>query len=84
MKAVCLDGGPGHYLGSDQTLALMQTEYLYPEVGNRMTPKDWVEADKPDLIAAARRRMDSILQQAPCQVPPDVDAAIRARFPIRF
>jgi len=84
MKAVCLDGGPGHYLGSDQTLALMQTEYLYPEIGNRMTPKDWVEADKPDLIAAARRRMDSILQQAPCQVPVDVDAAIRARFPIRF
>jgi trimethylamine--corrinoid protein Co-methyltransferase len=56
MKAVCLDGGPGHYLGSDQTLALMQTEYLYPEIGNRLTPKDWVEAGKPDLIEAARRR----------------------------
>jgi trimethylamine--corrinoid protein Co-methyltransferase len=54
MKAVCLDGGPGHYLGSDQTLALMQTEYLYPDIGNRLTPKDWVEAGKPDLIEAAR------------------------------
>jgi trimethylamine--corrinoid protein Co-methyltransferase len=84
MKAVCLDGGPGHYLGSDQTLALMQTEYLYPEIGNRLTPKDWVEAGKPDLIEAARRRMDSILQSAPCQVPAVVDRAIRARFPIRF
>jgi trimethylamine--corrinoid protein Co-methyltransferase len=84
MKAVCLDGGPGHYLGSDQTLALMQTEYLYPEIGNRLTPKDWVEAGKPDLIEAARRRMDSILQSAPCQVPADMDRAIRARFPIRF
>jgi trimethylamine--corrinoid protein Co-methyltransferase len=84
MKAVCLDGGPGHYLGSDQTLALMQTEYLYPEIGNRLTPKDWVEAGKPDLIEAARRRKDSILQAAPCQVPADVDRAIRARFPIRF
>jgi trimethylamine--corrinoid protein Co-methyltransferase len=84
MKAVCLDGGPGHYLGSDQTLALMQTEYLYPDIGNRLTPKDWVEAGKPDLIDAARRRMDSILQSAPCQIPPEVDRAIRARFPIRF
>jgi trimethylamine--corrinoid protein Co-methyltransferase len=84
MKAVCLDGGPGHYLGSDQTLALMQTEYIYPEIGNRLTPKDWVEAGKPDLIEAARRRMDSILQSAPCQVPAEVDRAIRARFPIRF
>ena len=39
MKAVCLDGGPGHYLGTDQTLALMQTEYLYPDVANRMSPR---------------------------------------------
>ena len=30
MKQVCL-GGPGHYLGSDQTLKLMQTEYIYPD-----------------------------------------------------
>jgi trimethylamine--corrinoid protein Co-methyltransferase len=84
MKAVCLDGGPGHYLGSDQTLALMQTEYLYPDIGNRLTPKDWVEAGKPDLIEAARLKMDAILSAAPCQVPPDVDHAIRDRFPIRF
>jgi trimethylamine--corrinoid protein Co-methyltransferase len=84
MKPVCLDGGPGHYLGSDQTLALMQTEYLYPDIGNRLTPKDWVEAGKPDLIAAARTRKDTILASASCQVPPDIDRAIRDRFPIRF
>ncbi|HMO71717.1 MAG TPA: trimethylamine methyltransferase family protein, partial [Paracoccaceae bacterium] len=28
MRQVCM-GGPGHYLGSDQTLALMQSEYVY-------------------------------------------------------
>jgi trimethylamine--corrinoid protein Co-methyltransferase len=84
MKAVCLDGGPGHYLGSDQTLALMQTEYLYPEVANRLTPKDWEEAGRPDLIASARRRKESILQMAPLQVPHEVDRAVRARFDIRF
>ena len=84
MKAVCLDGGPGHYLGTDQTLALMQTEYLYPEVANRLTPKDWEEAGRPDLILAARRRKESILQMAPLQVPPEIDRAIRARVNIRF
>jgi trimethylamine--corrinoid protein Co-methyltransferase len=84
MKAVCLDGGPGHYLGTDQTLALMQTEYLYPEVANRLTPKDWEEAGRPDLIMAARRRKESILQMAPLQVPPEIDRAIRARVNIRF
>jgi trimethylamine--corrinoid protein Co-methyltransferase len=62
----------------------MQTEYLYPDIGNRLTPKDWVEAGKPDLIEAARLKMDAILSAAPCQVPPDVDRAIRDRFPIRF
>jgi len=39
MKEVCL-GGPGHYLGSDQTLRLMQTEYIYPKAANRMSPKE--------------------------------------------
>ena len=34
IRQVCLDG-PGHFLGSDQTLALMQREYVYPVVGDR-------------------------------------------------
>jgi trimethylamine--corrinoid protein Co-methyltransferase len=84
IRAACLDGGPGHYLGSDQTLRLMQTEYLYPDIGNRMSLKDWDEAGRPDLLAKAAARMEEILASAPCQVPPDVDTAIRRRFAIRF
>ena len=84
MKAVCLDGGPGHYLGSDQTLGLMQTEYLYPDIGNRMTPKDWVEAGQPDLLRTAQAKMQAILDMAPCQVPPAIDRAVRDRFAIKF
>jgi trimethylamine--corrinoid protein Co-methyltransferase len=83
MRAVCL-GGPGHYLGSDQTLQLMQSEYTYPIVGNRMSPKEWEEAEKPDLLAAARARKEAILAEAPCQIAPDLDRAIRETFPIRF
>ena len=37
----------GHYLGSGQTLELMQTEYIYPKSANRMSPKEWNEAGKP-------------------------------------
>jgi trimethylamine---corrinoid protein Co-methyltransferase len=84
MRAVCLDGGPGHYLGSEQTLALMQSEYLYPELASRTTPKDWDAAGRPDLVAAARRRKEAILQMAPPQVPADIDRAVRARVSIRF
>ncbi|MFN3953740.1 MAG: trimethylamine methyltransferase family protein [Pararhodobacter sp.] len=83
MKAVCLDG-PGHYLGSDQTLRLMQTEYVYPAIGNRMSPKEWAEAGRPLLLDAAIRRKNRILTDAPCQIDPALDAAIRARFNIHF
>lgn len=83
MRAVCLDG-PGHYLGSDQTLRLMQSEYIYPVTGNRMSPKEYEEAGRPDLIAAARARKETILGRARSTLPADVDAGIRARFPIHL
>jgi len=83
MKQVCL-GGPGHYLGSEQTLSLMQTEYIYPNVGNRMSPKEWNEAGKPLLLDTAIRRKNDILSRAGCRVDPEIDAAIRARFNIYF
>jgi trimethylamine--corrinoid protein Co-methyltransferase len=83
MKAVCL-GGPGHYLGTDQTLQLMQTEYIYPTLGNRMSPKEWVEADRPMLLDKAIARKNSILAKAGRQIDPDVDAAIRADYRIFF
>src|SRR3546814_10946066 len=34
IKRVCL-GGAGHYLGDEQTLSLMQTEYVYPRSQER-------------------------------------------------
>ena len=83
MKAVCL-GGPGHYLGSDQTLALMQTEYIYPKLGNRMSPKEWNEADRPILIDKAIARKNEILANAQIKFDPALDAAIRADYNIYF
>ncbi len=83
MKSVCLDG-PGHYLGTDQTLALMQTEYVYPTCGNRMSPKEWQEANRPLLLDRVTQRKEEILANAPCQLAPDVDAAIRSTYNIYF
>lgn len=83
MKAVCL-GGPGHYLGSDQTLALMQTEYIYPAVGNRMSPKEWNEAGKPLLLDTAIARKNEILAKAGSVIDPQIDQAIRAAYNIYF
>mgnify|MGYP001022801920 CR=1 FL=1 len=83
MKAVCL-GGPGHYLGSDQTLQLMQTEYVYPAVGNRMSPKEWNEAGKPLLLDAAIARKNEILAKAGSVIDPELDLAIRKAYNIYF
>ncbi len=83
MKQVCL-GGPGHYLGSEQTLSLMQTEYIYPMVGNRMSPKEWVEAGKPELLDRAIARKNAILAKAGCMVDPEIDAAVRSAYRIHF
>jgi trimethylamine--corrinoid protein Co-methyltransferase len=83
MKAVCL-GGPGHYLGSDQTLKLMQTEYIYPTLGNRMSPKEWNEAGRPQLLDKAIERKNDILSKARMQIDPALDAAIRAQHKIYF
>ena len=83
MKQVCL-GGPGHYLGSDQTLRLMQTEYIYPKVANRMSPKEWNEAGKPLLLDAAIARKNDILSKAQSRIDPEIDRAIRAAYNIYF
>ncbi len=83
MKAVCM-AGPGHYLGSEQTLELMQTEYIYPALGNRMSPKEWNEANRPILIDQAIKRKNAILEQARIQIDPAIDVAIRKDYKIYF
>ncbi len=84
IREVCLEG-PGHYLGHGQTLALMETEYVYPEIGNRMSPKEWDEAGRPDILEAAIARKNELLaSHFPDHIPRSVDREIRARFPIRL
>lgn len=65
MREVCLgkDGlpGVGHYLGTDQTMELMESAFVYPAFGDRTSPKEWAENDKPDLIKNATKRKEEIL-----------------------
>ncbi len=81
---VCLEG-PGHYLGHEQTLGLMQSEYLYPVVGDRTSPKEWAEVGKPDLIDTAIAQKNRLLAMPnPAALPAETDAAIRVALPIRL
>jgi trimethylamine--corrinoid protein Co-methyltransferase len=84
IREVCT-AGPGHFLGHEQTLRLMQTEYLYPEVADRSSPKEWAERGAPDVLERARARMRAILaEHYPVYIQPAADREIRARFQIRL
>ncbi len=81
---VCL-GGTGHYLGTDATLSRMQQDFVYPTFGDRTSPKEWAELDKPDLIEKAIARKEQILSQASqAQFDPILDQALRERFNIHL
>ncbi len=84
IRDVCI-GGPNHFLGHDQTMALMQRDYVYPEVGDRLSPKEWNEKGRPDLLETARARVAEILSgPRPSHLSPELDQAIHAKFPVRL
>jgi trimethylamine--corrinoid protein Co-methyltransferase len=77
---VCLNG-PGHYLGHEQTLKLMQTEYFYPAIGDRFSPKEWAEKGKPDILQRAIAEKKRVLaERFPRHVSRATDDWLRDRF----
>ena len=84
IRDVCLNG-PGHYLGSDQTLKLMETDYIYPIVGDRRSPNEWTEKGKLDANDLASRKLKEILAtHYPRHVSDAVDDAVRASGPVKL
>ncbi|RME80959.1 MAG: methyltransferase [Caldilineae bacterium] len=78
---VCM--GEGHYLAHPQTLALMESEYIYPHTADRATRQDWEAAGALDMRERARRRARAILaEHYPTLIPEETDAALRAEFNI--
>jgi trimethylamine--corrinoid protein Co-methyltransferase len=75
--------GEGHFLGHPQTLALMETEYLYPEIADRSAPNAWEEAGAHDIREHARQRARKLLSSHyPEYIDRATDEKIRERFPI--
>lgn len=82
IRSVCIDG-PGHYLGHDNTISLMQSEYIYPELSDRTSPKEWEELNKPNLVEMATQRKEEILAQGDQGfIDPTIDKKLRAKYPI--
>ncbi len=84
IRDVCLNG-PGHYLGHPQTLGLMQRDYVYPSIGNRLSPKEWAEVNRPDIVKVAiKRKQDLLATYFPRHVSDAVDTQIRERHAIKL
>lgn len=84
IRDVCLNG-PGHFLGAAQTLKLMQSEYVYPVVGDRTSPSEWAEKGSLDVSERAARVVDNLLARYfPQHISPAVDEAVRKQFPVRL
>jgi len=84
IRQVCTEG-PGHYLGHAQTLGLMQTEYVYPRLGDRTSPKEWAEVGRPDLVQGAIKRKREILDgYFPMHLDAGIDRDVRKSFRIHL
>jgi trimethylamine---corrinoid protein Co-methyltransferase len=75
--------GEGHFLGTQQSLDLMHSEYYYPHTGDRQNRDDWEAQGSLDMWERARIKARQILHShQPTPIPAQIDAAIRERFTI--
>ena len=80
IAGACL-GGPGHYLGHAHPPAAPR-ERRQPAFADRLGVKEWLEADRPDMlwraVAEKRRILDG---HFPRHLRRETDEALRARHP---
>ncbi len=75
--------GPGHYLGHDQTLDLMESEYRYPALADRTSPAVWEEEGGMDMETRARNTVrETLATHYPSHISTELDAAYRQKFNI--
>ena len=77
--------GPGHFLGTKQTMDLMETEYVYPRLADRANPDDWAEAGAMDITQRATHVVRSVFDShQPWHIDPVLDADLRAAYAIHL
>ncbi|MGB0387380.1 MAG: trimethylamine methyltransferase family protein [Ardenticatenaceae bacterium] len=81
IREVC--HGEGHYLGTQQSLSMMRSEFYYPHTADRRSRDDWLNNGAKDMWTVAREKARHILKtHQPQRIDPHIDAAIRQRFDI--
>ena len=77
--------GDGHYLGSADTMARMQSDFLYPEICDRRTADEWTQSGSPTIRDSALARTRNILRNHfPGHISTATEQAIRDRYDIHL
>jgi trimethylamine--corrinoid protein Co-methyltransferase len=77
--------GDGHFLGQPETLQRMQSDFIYPEIGDRRSIDEWEADGSKDIREVARDKTRQILQQHfPRHLSPELDRKLRSSFDIRL
>ncbi len=75
--------GEGHFLGHDQTISRMETDYFYPPIGDRNSPSDWEDAGAKDIRVRAKEKTKEImLSNFPEHISEALDQKLRENFKI--
>ncbi len=78
-------GSEGHFLGEQETLKRMESDFLYPKLADRRSPEAWEAEGAPDIRQSAKTMVRSILaSHYPQLIPAEVSAALRAHFAIHL
>jgi trimethylamine--corrinoid protein Co-methyltransferase len=77
--------GEGHFLGQSETLDRMQTDFLYPEIGDRRSIEEWENDGGKNIQEAARKKTKEILDNYfPKHISSQTDMKLRSKFDIRL
>jgi trimethylamine--corrinoid protein Co-methyltransferase len=74
--------GSGHFIDAPQTMESMERDYYYPKLADREEPIVWQESGSMDHWDRAKIKAVQLLQNEPTYIDPEIDAAIRHKFPI--
>jgi trimethylamine--corrinoid protein Co-methyltransferase len=84
LEEVCC-GGPGHFLGQAQTLSIMESEYLYPDLGDRSTTEEWEEKGSKLIHERAVEKVRGLMSSHyPEYIDLKVAEELRRRYPIKL
>ena len=77
--------GQGHFLSHKQTIRLMKSEFVYPDIADRSLPDQWHDDGKKTVYDQAHKKVKKMLSNHyPDYIDSTADARIRRSFPIKL